>query len=78
MNALYSRSQADAEAEVVELQRQIELDRNVEASLRTELAELRANEARWSARMKALEARLEHISNIAGGRAVVDEGSAEE
>jgi hypothetical protein len=72
----------DVEAGLI---RDLELSRNIEASLRRELAASRANEerlfkalgredARWTARIKALEARLEHIGNIAGGHAVVDVG----
>ena len=52
-----------------------EVARNVEASLRRELEEQLAHTARWAQRIKALEARLERITNIAGGHAVVDEGS---
>jgi FtsZ-binding cell division protein ZapB len=61
------RDVALARAEVAELQRQLTVAHRVEDSLR-------ANDARWARRLKALEARLEHIMNIAGGHALVEEG----
>lgn len=64
---------------MVELQRDLTIAANIEASLRRDLALEREDNARWARRVKALEARLEHITNIAGGHAVVEgaeEGSS--
>lgn len=67
----------DALAEAAESQRQLALEQNITASLRRELAAEREDNLRWRRRTWALEARLEHITNIAAGHAVV-EGAEEE
>lgn len=71
------RRSINLENEIAELERRLELARNVEASLRRELETERAGTARWSQRIKTLEARLEHIANIAGGHAIVEEVEVE-
>lgn len=60
------------EAEVEELRRQLEISRNVEASLRRDLALALDVERRWTARIKALEARLERVGKIASGHTAVE------
>jgi chromosome segregation ATPase len=67
-----ARLNTEQHAQLAELQRQVDLGRNFEASLRRELAEQREDNARWRSRNKALEARLEHIAAIASGHAVVE------
>ncbi len=52
-----------------ELRRRLTIARNIEASLRRELADAKANEARWCNRIKALEERLSHVIAVASGEA---------
>jgi hypothetical protein len=68
------RRPLNLENECAELQRRLELARNVEASLRREIDDERRWHLRSTARVKTLEARLAHIQNIAGGLAIVEEG----